>query len=96
MQQAKGLKVTVEGTRNTHNAVIVVLVFLVLASDAALPVSGSRAILTHSKGKDYKSLMESMLPRGPVPPSGPSPCHNRLSSFRYNKLSIPDDYIICP
>ncbi|GMN38732.1 hypothetical protein TIFTF001_007963 [Ficus carica] len=62
---------------------------------AASVVSCGRAM----KGaeRDYKSLMESMLPRGPVPPSGPSLCHNKLSPYRYKQLSFPEDYyIICP
>lgn len=47
--------------------------------------------------RDFKSLFESQLPKGPVPPSGPSQCHNKLSPYKYNKASLPDDYYtICP
>ncbi|KAK7407652.1 hypothetical protein VNO78_09633 [Psophocarpus tetragonolobus] len=47
--------------------------------------------------RDFKSLFESQLPKGPVPPSGPSQCHHKLSPYKYNKASFPDDYyIICP
>ncbi|KAK7308728.1 hypothetical protein VNO77_42354 [Canavalia gladiata] len=47
--------------------------------------------------RDFKSLFESQLPKGAVPPSGPSQCHNKLSPYKHNKVSFPDDYyIICP
>lgn len=47
--------------------------------------------------RDYKSLFESRLPKGPVPPSGPSLCHNKFSPYKHNKDSLQDDYyIICP
>lgn len=47
--------------------------------------------------RDFKSLFESQLPKGPVPPSGPSLCHNKLGPFKDNKVSFPDDYYIgCP
>ncbi|KAK7273811.1 hypothetical protein RIF29_14874 [Crotalaria pallida] len=47
--------------------------------------------------KDFKSLFGSQLPKGPVPPSGPSLCHNKLSPYRDSKVSFPNDYyIICP
>lgn len=47
--------------------------------------------------RDFKSLFENQLPKGPVPPSAPSQCHNKLSPFKDNKVSFPDDYYIaCP
>lgn len=47
--------------------------------------------------RDFKSLFESQLPKGPVPPSAPSQCHNQVSPFKDNKVSFPDDYYIdCP
>ncbi|KAE8022834.1 hypothetical protein FH972_008603 [Carpinus fangiana] len=46
--------------------------------------------------RNFKSMFEGQLPRGLVPPSGPSPCHNKLSPFNYSEFSFPNDYIICP
>ncbi|KAI4313800.1 hypothetical protein L6164_026751 [Bauhinia variegata] len=50
--------------------------------------------------KGFKMTLESQLPKGPVPPSGPSLCHNKLSPYKYehkgSSASFPDDYIICP
>uniref|UniRef100_A0A2C9UGF2 Uncharacterized protein n=1 Tax=Manihot esculenta TaxID=3983 RepID=A0A2C9UGF2_MANES len=37
-------------------------------------------------------LLDNRLPRGPVPPSGPSPCHNKFSQSHTDTT----DYIICP
>ncbi|KAH1233194.1 hypothetical protein GmHk_09G025694 [Glycine max] len=42
--------------------------------------------------RDFESLFGSQLPKGPVPPSGPSSCHNKLSPYKYSKASFPDDY----
>lgn len=44
--------------------------------------------------KNY--LLQNQLPRGPSPPSGPSPCHNKLDPFNKNKFSFHLDYVICP
>ncbi|KAK7845385.1 hypothetical protein CFP56_009428 [Quercus suber] len=41
---------------------------------------------------DFKSTFEGQLPRGPVPPSGPSPCHNKLSPYNQSEYSLPNDY----
>ncbi|EXC06049.1 hypothetical protein L484_009960 [Morus notabilis] len=69
--------------------IVIPVVVLVLAT-AVLGASCGRAM----RDRDYNSLMEGMLPRGPVPPSGPSLCHNRLTPFRQKQLE--DYYIICP
>ncbi|PON98184.1 Transmembrane protein [Trema orientale] len=86
MAYAKGLRIQIH--------VVVVLVVLALA------ILGSRVRCRRVPWKEMrdqkKSLMESMLPRGPVPPSGPSPCHNKLSPLSHTQLSFPDDYIGCP
>ncbi|PIN09514.1 hypothetical protein CDL12_17904 [Handroanthus impetiginosus] len=44
------------------------------------------------------SLLENRLPRGPVPPSGPSPCHNRLDPFKEGKFYSlpPGNDVTCP
>ncbi|KAJ0492463.1 hypothetical protein HanIR_Chr12g0575221 [Helianthus annuus] len=49
------------------------------------------------KGDD--GLWISKLPRGPVPPSGPSPCHNMLDPYSQSQYVSPqhqDQIIICP
>ncbi|XLU76383.1 hypothetical protein S245_035436 [Arachis hypogaea] len=50
--------------------------------------------------RNFKYTFESQLPKGPVPPSGPSACHNKLGPYKYNNVeaaSFPNDYyIICP
>ncbi|CAN4121698.1 unnamed protein product [Withania somnifera] len=44
---------------------------------------------------DYERVLQNQLPRGLVPPSGPSPCHNKLApDFRIFNFS--KDYIVCP
>eukprot|EP01018_Ginkgo_biloba_P012574 Gb_26992 [translate_table: standard] len=37
----------------------------------------------------YKSLYNGMLPKGPVPPSGPSPCHNSFPENEYTDVYYP-------
>lgn len=70
--------------------VVLLLVILVTANMA----SGGES----TRIKKYDALLENQLPRGPVPPSGPSPCHNKLDPFKESKFYYtPDpDYIICP
>jgi hypothetical protein len=69
---------------------VLFLFFLLLAT--ASMVQCIRAM----NNKNFKSAFEGQLPRGPVPPSGPSPCHNKLGPLNYSDSSLPNDYIICP
>ncbi|XAR72259.1 hypothetical protein NMG60_11018840 [Bertholletia excelsa] len=48
------------------------------------------------KGDDFKKLFEDKLPRGPVPPSGPSVCHNKLDPYRQSQFSFSQASAICP
>ncbi|KAK4430294.1 hypothetical protein Salat_1330100 [Sesamum alatum] len=51
------------------------------------------------KSRVYASLIEQRLPRGPVPPSAPSFCHNRLNPLSESNLfnfPPPHHDIICP
>ncbi|WVZ10785.1 hypothetical protein V8G54_015315 [Vigna mungo] len=41
--------------------------------------------------RDFKSTFESQLAKGPVPPSAPSQCHNKLGPYRDNKSSFQDE-----
>ncbi|KAK8582967.1 hypothetical protein V6N13_069733 [Hibiscus sabdariffa] len=71
---------------------VLVVVFLVLMAEASM----GGCIRSINKGgggggKDFKQLFSSQLPRGPVPPSGPSFCHNK-----YTQLSYGNDYVSCP
>ncbi|GJU68841.1 hypothetical protein Tco_1255100 [Tanacetum coccineum] len=60
----------------------IVLVILVLLSPSFLMETSARQVPTgDDKYRVNKDLM-SMLPRGIVPPSGPSPCHNILERKR--------------
>ncbi|KAL3751265.1 hypothetical protein ACJRO7_012135 [Eucalyptus globulus] len=47
-------------------------------------------------GGSWKYLWESKLSRGPVPPSGPSKCHHKLSPFRGSSASSTAGYVNCP
>ncbi|KAK4372147.1 hypothetical protein RND71_007531 [Anisodus tanguticus] len=44
----------------------------------------------------YQNLYLNKLPRGPVPPSDASPCHNKLDPFYQSKFSFPPHFILCP
>lgn len=69
----------------------VVFLFLVLLAMASMG-----DCIRELKEWDFKSTFEGQLPRGPVPPSGPSPCHNKLSPYNQSEFSLPNDYVICP
>nr|QRG29088.1 IDL3 [Rosa x burboniana] len=69
-------------------------IFVLLLLGMASVGSCSRP-LKNLKEMEIKSLMEAKLPRGPVPPSGPSRCHNKLSPTKNTQL-FTQDYVICP
>ncbi|KAI8022246.1 hypothetical protein LOK49_LG03G00918 [Camellia lanceoleosa] len=68
-------------------------VVFIMVSSLASRGECARAI---KESRDLKSLYENEFPREPVPPSGPSPCHNSLGPYQHNQLSNPQSYIICP
>ncbi|OMO88080.1 hypothetical protein COLO4_20476 [Corchorus olitorius] len=70
---------------------LVMVVFLLLATEG-------RCIRQINKGvtKNFGDMFEPQLPRGPVPPSGPSPCHNKLGPYSHREFWYPDDYVNCP
>lgn len=76
---------------------ISLLILMVIIAASLLSTGESTRIL--SDGKKLKSLFETQLPRGPVPPSGPSTCHNSFYPFNQNdSLSSPPppDSVLCP
>ncbi|KAL7606607.1 hypothetical protein Lser_V15G15015 [Lactuca serriola] len=56
----------------------VVFVILLLSMASPLMRINARRIRKPDNGEDDQKGLPSMLPRGIVPPSGPSPCHNML------------------
>ncbi|WRX16571.1 hypothetical protein QQP08_009058 [Theobroma cacao] len=72
---------------------LVIVLFLLLLAKASM----GGCIRPINKGtKSFGHLFDTQLPRGPVPPSGPSPCHNKLDPYDYRKVSYSNGYIICP
>ena len=69
-----------------------VLVWMVVSMGTAARVGCSRAWMMDTKELEY--ALEGRLPKGPVPPSGPSPCHNMKQDQQ--QLAHIDDYIMCP
>ncbi|KAI6686091.1 hypothetical protein NL676_032004 [Syzygium grande] len=63
----------------------------------ALATEGRCARIVKARnGGSWKYLWESKLMRGPVAPSGPSKCHNKLSPFHDSSFSFTADYVNCP
>ncbi|KAM0986738.1 hypothetical protein ACFX2I_010923 [Malus domestica] len=74
------------------NLLITYLIFLLLLLGMA-SMGSCRRVLKEVRVDEFRRSVQGMLPRGPVPPSGPSPCHNKLSPFRHTELSYNhDDY----
>ncbi|KAK8655631.1 hypothetical protein V6N13_108205 [Hibiscus sabdariffa] len=72
---------------------LVVVVLLLLLSRAS--VGG--CVRPISKGTtSFGHLFNTQLPRGPVPPSGPSPCHEKLGPYNQRQFSYSHDFIMCP
>ncbi|CAL1415106.1 unnamed protein product [Linum trigynum] len=77
---------------------LVVLVQLATMAPHHSSVEGSRGLRMESH---MLLLLESRLPRGLVPPSGPSLCHHKLGPYQLHRQTTSaalhtDDYIICP
>lgn len=72
------------------------IIFLLLSiTTMDHPIMVVESIRVMKEKLDYEKLLQNQLPRGPVPPSGPSVCHNRLHSD-FRKFHFPQDYVICP
>ncbi|KAL4586689.1 hypothetical protein LXL04_011331 [Taraxacum kok-saghyz] len=56
---------------------LVVVMLLSSSTSLLMGISGRHIDRPYNRDDDKKGL-SSMLPRGIVPPSGPSPCHNML------------------
>ncbi|MFS7993099.1 hypothetical protein Hanom_Chr12g01090101 [Helianthus anomalus] len=70
--------------------------FLVLVTAIMQLVTGTSAARVP---RGDNELWISRLPRGPVPPSGPSPCHNMLDPYSQSQYVSPQDQdpiIMCP
>lgn len=49
------------------------------------------------KSMEFFSSIQSELPRGPVPPSDPSPCHNRVKLTHEGSVSYGHThFVMCP
>lgn len=71
----------------------VALIFLIWCLTICSRGEGSRIL----KVRVMESLLLNRLPRGPVPPSGPSPCHNKYEPLDENKFyNYPGSQIVCP
>ncbi|KAL4319822.1 hypothetical protein GQ457_18G022850 [Hibiscus cannabinus] len=67
---------------------VLVVVFLVLMAEASVggcirPINKGGGGGGGGGGKDFEQLFSSQLPRGPVPPSGPSFCYNKYTQLSY-------------
>ncbi|KAJ6982026.1 hypothetical protein NC653_025203 [Populus alba x Populus x berolinensis] len=70
-------------------------VFLLFVIVLAILVSTGRC--TRSiRDAGYYYMLDNRLARGPVPPSGPSPCHHSLDPYSRSESSDADDYVMCP
>ncbi|KAL8258224.1 hypothetical protein R6Q59_030265 [Mikania micrantha] len=74
--------------------------FLVSMTTIVLLVTGmnsTRVPKVHRTVFGNDGLWNSRLPRGPVPPSGPSLCHNMLKPVKESRFVYPQDQtVICP
>lgn len=71
-----------------RGVLIVIILVLMMAS------RGRCGRTMNGRVFDGWASIQSMLPKGPIPPSGPSPCHNMLRASHQDQLSHPHD-VIC-
>ncbi|KAD3642297.1 hypothetical protein E3N88_31521 [Mikania micrantha] len=69
-----------------------VIVISILGSSLTRKTDGSRVLEDDRSWLDkYERLLHSKLPRGPVPPSAPSLCHNALHLYRQEEFLSTQD-----
>lgn len=76
------------------NLLILIVIMLVISIVAS--TDASRVLKQDDWLERYERLMKSRLPRGPVPPSGPSLCHNALDLYRQSEFKSTQDQSYCP
>ncbi|KAG5532211.1 hypothetical protein RHGRI_026738 [Rhododendron griersonianum] len=75
---------------------LVFIFFIIVAASLAPRGWCVRAMGERNREHYFKAMFENRLPRGPVPPSDPSPCHNKLGPYQQSQLSYTSDFVICP
>lgn len=70
---------------------VMLMVLLASGTNATRVLKGDRMVFGN------EGLWNTRLPRGPVPPSAPSQCHNMLDPYKQSQFVSPhDESIICP
>ncbi|KAL8196407.1 hypothetical protein R6Q57_024702 [Mikania cordata] len=83
--------------RHINLYLIMVIVISILGSSLTRRTDGSRVLEDDRSWLDkYERLLHSKLPRGPVPPSAPSLCHNALHLYRQEEFLSAQDQSYCP
>lgn len=72
---------------------VVVLLLLSKASVGGCMRAMTEGSSSSSSKSSIGNLLNTKLPRGPVPPSGPSPCHEKLYPY---SMRPTHDFVICP
>ncbi|MFS8032902.1 hypothetical protein Hanom_Chr17g01563151 [Helianthus anomalus] len=74
--------------------IAIMIIISIMASSSSL--DATRILKQDNWYDKYEHLMNSRLPRGPVPPSGPSLCHNALGLYRQSEFASTQDQSYCP
>ncbi|KAL7610196.1 hypothetical protein Lser_V15G11703 [Lactuca serriola] len=76
-----------------------VIVMIIVSLLASMLRTGETRTLKedHHRFDRYAGLLKSKLPRGPVPPSGPSLCHNSIDLYKQTEFVSTQEYqSYCP
>lgn len=76
---------------DTKKLRVALLIFTIFAATASTGLS------MKVKAMGFYSAIPNELPRGPVPPSDPSPCHNRVKLMHEGEDTYGSGhFVICP
>ncbi|WOH07644.1 hypothetical protein DCAR_0727077 [Daucus carota subsp. sativus] len=76
---------------DTKHFRVVLLIFTIFAAI----ISTGRSMRVKEMG--FYNTIQNELPRGPVPPSDPSPCHNRVKLMHEGEDTYGQGhFVICP
>lgn len=81
-------------SRRLELFLVVMIVISILAS--SLTTEATRLLTEDDWLDKYERLLKHRLPRGPVPPSGPSLCHNALDPYKQSEIASTEDQSYCP
>ncbi|CAL9249048.1 unnamed protein product [Arabidopsis halleri] len=73
---------------------IIVMYLIALVGSRGTSATARLRMKNEDIGRRF--ALQNKLQRGPVPPSQPSPCHNKLNPLSHSEVYSSHTYVTCP